>query len=250
MPSSLVVDFYGPIAFRFCKKVAIAYIPPCDYHYCNVLTDSDDVSPDIDKAKTFTISGPTSTSGKTEVGPGRPLISLDWGLCGIPPKPSDCYCIFELPLPDFIHGLRAEYVKIVAKGRPTLEGKYARGVRFYYSDSQKPTVTPAEPTKLGTIDPTNYHPNKSSGLEYRIEIRYHDINPIEPRQHADADLCSASMRKLFPPLDTWTVDFNDPNERKAPVAIEYAGPHGVDCTANGLVFDDGGLSFSEDRREK
>jgi hypothetical protein len=240
MASTLVIDFHGPIAFRFCKNVAWAYVPQCDYHTGNILTDTDDVSPKDNE--TYEVIGPKAAKGKTQSGTGARLISVDWKKVkrGKPPEAKDCYWIFKLSLPDRIFGLNAEYVKITGSGIKLPADKYARGLRFCYDEcDSKPKIRCVSSSKDIEIEPRYFQQSKDP--QYRIEIRYHDINPIEPRPHADADLCSASMRKLFPPLDKWTVDF-DPSGRKARPSIEHVGGgHGVDCGANALVFGDGGI---------
>ena len=249
MASSLVVDFNGPIAFLFSTNQVQAFIPICDAHNCNVLTDSDDVSPD--QNNTFTLTGPTGVV-QTQPGMGAQILTLNSNiLTGPLPKQGDCYCIFQLPLPDNIFGLLAQCVGITTDNGQNLTNNYARGVRFYYSACPNvPTITPANPLELGSLDPTSVQPPSGSGLNYRIEIRYHDTNQQENYPHEDADKCSYNIRKLFPPLDKWKVDFNTPCPSKdsrqlarvLPASATIPGPHGVDCEANGFVFNAGGIA--------
>jgi hypothetical protein len=240
MADALVLDFHGPIAFVFSIDGVSAYLPYCDEHTCNLLTDSDDVSPMENKI--YTLVGPRASTPPVQK-KGANLIVVKWGdTSGNIPKKDDCYCIFKLPLPDFIFGLRPEYVKIVKPDGGGWSGLCARGVRFYYKECK----TPPQIDSL-KFDATSQVPLGSD--KYRIEIRYHDTNNEvdEENPHEDAELCSENMRKLFPPLDKWTVDFDDPNQEKTPRPKIHGiatspGPHGVDCGANGLVFNDGGIA--------
>ena len=248
MPSALVIDFHGPIAFRFSNDDGgwvWAYIPMCDYHTCNVLTDTNDFASEVHR--TFELQGPTGVSKtKTKDAGGKvigaELIQEKWTeVSGPAPGPKDCYCIFKLRLPDYLVGLRQEWVEIKKPGGGGWKDYFARGHRFYYSKcDSEPTITsvePMKPTKLKDLHAACFHPSAGSDAKYRIEVRYHDINPLQPRPHRDADLCSASMRSLFPPFDKWKVKFKDPDEE----VIAAVGPGGSDCGAHGLVLDDGGI---------
>jgi hypothetical protein len=229
--TSLEVNFHGPIAFRFCKDVAWAYLPKCDEHYCNILTDSNDVSPA--RLEVFELKGPKA--GPTKRGQGFKMVELDWNF-GAGPEAKKCYCIFKLPSPSLIFGLRAEYVKIDVPGEQGWEGVYARGLRFWYSECDvAPTINPAADL---------HNPNKFDASSfghsslYQMEIRYRDAKH-EPASahHKDAEHCSLRMRKLFPPCDKWKVSFEPP--KKSGPQPRIGGPHPVDCGANPLVFSDG-----------
>jgi len=249
MASSLILDFNGPAVFYFSADQVQGFIPICDGHTCNVLTDSNDVSPDQDN--TFTLSGPTGAR-QTQPPMGKKILILDPKiLTGPLPGQQKCYCIFQLPLPDNILGLRAQCVGITTDKGQDLTDNYARGVRFYYSACPNvPTITPANPPELSNIDPTSVQPSLGPGPNYKIEIRYHDTNQQEPSPHADAKKCSKNMRDLFPPLDRWTVDFSTPCPQKVsrrlagarPARATLVGPGGVDCLANGFVFNAGGIA--------
>jgi len=250
MASALIVDFHGPIAFRFTNKDGLwawAYVPICDYHTCNVLTNSKDVSPELHRV--FELQGPLPTeTGKTQIPKdgsgqmiGAELIQEDWKVVRrTPPMPTEqeCYCIFKLPLPDYIVGLRKEPVTIEKTPGSPEKRDYARGHRFCYSKCNVPKIVPSKkPSNLEKLDPKDFETVYGSDVKYQIEIRYHDINPLQPRPHRDADLCSASMRNLFPPfINNWKVTFDNPED-----VFDVAGPHGSDCLAHGLVLNDGGI---------
>lgn len=265
MKGSLVVDFHGPIAFRFCKEWVWAYLPPCDDHACNVLTDSNDLSPDEQVA--YALQGPSAGKAQLVSSKSEPIIQMDWGETdGNIPKPSDCYCTFQLPRPDFIFGLRAEWVELTKPdGSVPWSGNYARGVRLCYLQSDIPTFTPLLPDG-GKFDASYINPGD---VQYRIEVRFRDLNKSELFPYEDALMCSWAMRKLFPPLDQWEASFQkmvtykiyptaeavqtkDEPKTKAlaidPFAVaQISGHHPVDCGANAIVFDDGGLSLPKDR---
>lgn len=265
MDTSFVVDFYGPVAFRFSGLCAWAYLPLCCFHACNVLTDHDDKSPD--RHHTYLVRGPKG--GSTQVGKKGPyVVQLDWSkdTCGNEPTDGDCYCVFQLPLPDSIYGLRGEYASIKdLNGQEWGGDNCARGLRFCYGACDTlPTIIPAVPIQpkpdgsndLSNLDATSIGPG--SDVQYHIEIRFHDLNPVfDPDNiHADANMCSATMRQLFPPLDQWAVSFDKPpysGNLLKPLArpsihlippYAYVGTpgHPVDCGANVLVFNDGGLA--------
>lgn len=248
MLSALVVDFHGPIAFRFSDKDggwAWVYIPICDYHTCNVLSDTNDFAAELHR--TFTLTGPTKAS-KTKIPRdadgkliGADLVQDDWAAVNRcqPPSEHECYCIFKFPLPDYIVGLRKEPATIEKiPGHPD-KRDYARGHRFCYLEcNSDPKITSSkQPSKLENLDARCFQPQPNSDVKYRIEIRYHDINPLQPRPYRDADLCSASLRRLFPPFDIWKVIFDDPEE-----IVDVVGPQGSDCGAPGLVLNDGGIA--------
>lgn len=249
METSLVVDFHGPIAYRFGANCVWAYLPLCRSHRLNVLTDTDDIGPD--RHNVFKLTGPKA--GKTQTG-GANLILLDWkkDTEGKEPPVERCYCIFELPLPDFIFGLRAEWVAIKKHTGGGWSDYYARGLRFWYNDCpHKPAIEPHKPDQLAHLNATCAQPDNGSGVRYRMEIRYYDINPVYDPDlpHADALECSQTMCNLLPPLDKWTVDFEHPNKPKPPTSVLELGllqlgtiPP-VDCGANGFVFNDGGLTI-------
>jgi hypothetical protein len=268
MGSSLVVDFHGPIAFRVCKDVAWAYLPRCKDHDCNILTDSNDISPS--EKQTYSINGPSTGSQKTV--DGAPVISWPWDTKWEPSLPGKCYCIFRLPHPDNIFGLNAELVEIT---RPDGGGwhnkKYARGLRFYYGECKHaPQIAPAPSTDR--LDATYFQAN-AKDVQYRIEIRFHDRNKTEYPPYADASMCSATMRGLFPPLNKWIVRFRHTTEitilpeaeteivtgsYSKTVEVKFPGgviehivdKHAVDCGANTLLFDDGGLTVSKESGDK
>lgn len=255
MTSSLVVDLHGPIAFLFSKQWAWAYIPNCNYHRCNVLTDTDDKSPA--RNNTFLLSGPTG-AGTAQLKNPNKVILVPWNVVKIPaPDAKQCYCIFQMPLPDFIYGLRSDYVDLIAPDQEW-KGLYARGLRFYYNACPiQPTIAPTpsvspdptDPNDLTTLDPTCLRPDSNADVAYRIEVRYRSVNPVEDdyNPHADAYMCSASMRVLFCPLDNWKVNFERQSTASTKDPLEYfkagGGPRPVDCGANQLVFSDGGLTF-------
>jgi hypothetical protein len=267
MGSPLTVDFYGPIAFRFCGDSAWAYLPRCKDHKCNVLTDQNDLSPT--ERHTYILHGPKFGITPLDATGGQDIIKMDWkDTNGNIPTDHHCYCIFQLPPPTLIFGLRAEWVEITKPdGSVPWGGKYARGLRFYYSDCEYPTITPPL-SKREKLDASYFN---SSNVQYRIEVRFHDMNKTEFPAYADAGMCSATMRKLFPPLDKWTVRFTKSAEitirAEAEIEVEtVAGPfgkaariegaidnivshHPVDCGANILAFNDGGLKLSDDRRD-
>lgn len=228
---SLEVNFHGPIAFRICKDAVWAYLPKCTDHYCNILTDLNDISPD--RHKIYNVRGPKAADA-TQIKGEQFVPPLPWKWKD-GPLPKKCYCVFNLPLPDIIFGLAPEYVEISGSDI-NVAGAYARGVRFSYAQcGAKPTIVPAdgsEPGDLANLDAKYYN---HSDL-YQIEIRYHDLKHTlaDPHDHhKDARKCSLSMRKLFPPCDKWKVSFDDPNARV------ISGSKPVDCGANPLVFKDG-----------
>jgi hypothetical protein len=233
--TSLEINFHGPIVFRLCKDVAWAYLPKCEDHYCNILTDTNDISPK--RRRIFEVLGPKSAPTKSG-GEGSPMVERKWNW-GEGPRPEKCYCIFKLPSPDRIFGLRGEYVKIDIPGEQGLEGNYARGLRFYYSEcSVAPTIIPQDGAAAGDLHKFCAKYWGHSDL-YQTEIRYHDTKrqPTIDHHHRDAMKCSRSMRKLFPPCDKWKVNFEPP--KKEGLAILIGGKHPVDCGANLLVFSDG-----------
>jgi hypothetical protein len=239
MADALIVDFHGPIAFRFATDWAWAYVPYCDDHTGNLLTDTEDVP--LRTNATYVLAGPTPGQ-KTQIG-GPPAVLVDWKETnGNIPQNKDCYCIFQLPRPDYIYGLRPEWVSITKVNGVVMEGKYARGLRFYYSNSKNPTMTYLA-FHAACLPP-------AADVKYRIEINYRDTNnEVDPEDpYEDAGLCSKSMRKLFPPLDKWTVSFDPPKPAAAKLLrpkvhgiMTTPGPGGSDCGANGFVFNQGGL---------
>jgi len=48
-------------------------------------------------------------------------------------------------------------------------------------------------------------------------IRYHDTRPRRTvdHHHRDAMMCSLAMRRLFPPCDEWTVNYEPPKKPKS-----------------------------------
>jgi hypothetical protein len=264
MTGSLVVDFHGPIAFRFSKDWVWAYLPPCEDHTCNVLTDSNDLSPDDHVP--YALQGPLKGKAQLVSSKVDPVIQMDWRETnGNVPNAHDCYCTFQLPLPDFIFGLRAEWVELSKPdGSVPWSGSYARGLRLYYSQSDIPTFTPLLPDG-GNFDPSYLTPGD---VQYRIEVRFRDMNKAELFPYEDALMCSAAMRSLFPPLDQWEASFqktvkykihprtavvqnqNEPKNQGLtpdPFAISnVVGHRPVDCGANVIVFDDGGLFLAKD----
>ncbi len=229
---ALEVDFHGPIVFRLCKKEAWAYLPVCANHYCNILTDCNDISPKMHKI--FELKGPTAAP--TKHGGELSIVERTW-TWGNGPKLRKCYCIFKLPSPDLIFGLRAEYVKIEIPGETTLKGAYARGLRFRYNECNvTPTIDPPDGAAAGDLHSFKARHFGDDDL-YQLEIRYHDtkFQPRVDHHHRDAMNCSRSMRKLFPPCDKWKVNFEPPKNQ----TDVLGGKHPVDCGANLLVFADG-----------
>lgn len=231
--ASLEVNFHGPIVFRLCKEVAWAYLAKCADHACNILTDANDISPK--RRRIFELVGPTK--GTTKTGGGFPTVQDAWKWGG-GPAPEKCYCIFKLPSPDFIFGLRGEYLKIDIPNKPTMVDNFARGLRFLYNEcNTKPTILPPDGAAAGDLsclDASCYGHNDF----YQLEIRYHDTKhqPTIDHHHRDAMACSRSMRKMFPPCDKWKMDFERP---KGYMNILIGGKHPVDCGANLLVLKDG-----------
>lgn len=260
MGTSLVVDFYGPIAFRFSVDSVLAYFPPWFLHVCNILTDDDDKSPDL--GNIYVLKGPAP--GDTTCGDrGAKIIELVWGedTNGDAPELDQCYCIFQLPPPDKIYGLRGEYASMKdLNGQERGGCNCARGLRFFYSACPvPPQITPTNPVTPNPYGSNNLYDLDATSVSagpghYRYEIRFRDLNAvIEPGNiHADADICSATMRKLFPPLDQWTVSFQDPNEPNCAkplfsrlFSFDPGDGHPVDCGANPLALNDGGLSSAQ-----
>lgn len=253
MPT-LTLDLNGPIAFLFNKGSGNvqAFLPPCLQHTCNILTDNNDISPAL--KTTFTLNGPVGVS-QTQVlknagmvvGANLLIVSSSI-LSAPPPNEQNCYCIFELPIPDSIIGLRTEPANIKLPSGRDLSNNYFRGLRFFYSDcAVGPTITPFNPDGLKDLDARSFEPDGS--FNYRIEIRLHDTNPNDP-DGGDAKMCSETLRGLFPPLDQWTVDFHNNQQPKTLRPFIQAignlrandGPRGVDCGANGVIFDEGTIS--------
>jgi hypothetical protein len=235
MSKSLEVNFYGPIAFRMCKNEAWAFLPKCRDHYCNILTDQNDISPK--RRRIFEVVGPKS--GLTQLGSGALIVQRNWDKKW-GPKPLDCYCIFKLPSPDKVFGLRGEYVKIDIPKETSLEGIYARGIRFWYADCPvAPAIMPADGAAAGDL---HYFDASYCGHDdlYQVEIRYHDARhqPSIDHHHRDAMACSRSMRKLFPPCEKWKVNF-EPPKKSHDMHILIGGKHPIDCGANSIVFNDG-----------
>ena len=225
----LEIDFHGPIAFRFGVDRVWAYVPYCDQHYCNITTDMNDLGIDPAKdPKTYTITGPTPA--KTTLGSGHPVVSLKWAW-GSGPQEKDCFCIFVLPSPNVIFGLQGEYAKIVTDSETMVNDHFARGLRFSYDNCDNLKINDAG------LDATHFG---NAGLG-SVGISYHDTNFAFDKNHPhkDADECSLSMRKLFPPCDQWQVSF-DPPDADSPEYIENIGGRPPrDCGANPLVFLDG-----------
>jgi hypothetical protein len=225
------IDFHGPIAFRLCHQEAWAYLPICADHSCNILTDSDDISPNMHI--NFELLGPTP--GSTKSGDGLQLVKRKWnGEDG--PTIDKCYCIFKLPAPDLVFGLRSEYVKIEIPGEPCLEGNYARGLRFFYAQCKAaPTILPSGGAAAGDLSEMN---SKHFGRNdfYQIEISYQERRrrPTIDDHHRDAMKCSRSMRELFPECANWKVSFE-----QSKLIDNTGGHHPVDCGANIIVFTDG-----------
>lgn len=235
MKMSLEVNFYGPIAFRMCKNEAWAYLPKCRDHNCNILTDKNDISPE--RRKILELVGPTPAS--TQNGGGAPLVRRNWDKKWSP-KPESCYCIFKLPSPDRVFGLRGEYVKIDIPGERSLEDLYARGIRFCYTDCPTgPAITPVDGAAAGDLHLFDAAYCGHDSL-YQVEIRYHDTRhqAAIDHHHSDAMACSRSMRKLFPPCDKWKMNF-EPPKKGGGMHILIGGKHPVDCGANSIVFTDG-----------
>jgi hypothetical protein len=247
---SLEINFHGPIVFRFCKDVAWAYLPICDEHFCNILTDTNDLS--AKRHKIIEIKGPTSAATPPHPVGGAPLVTpLVWNKkWKEEPNPRKCYCTFKLPLPDLIFGLRPEQVKI-SGDEVNVNGEFARGLRFVYNEClAAPTIGPASPSAVvgapsSIFDPACFN----NGNLYQMEIRYHDSrhNRANSRHHhQDAEKCSLAMRKLLPPCDKWKVSFDPPKVSKKlknkikdnPWLLVISGKHPVDCGANPLVFFD------------
>ncbi|HXM10355.1 MAG TPA: hypothetical protein VN946_10440 [Terriglobales bacterium] len=265
MGNPLVVDFHGPIGFRFCTDKVIAYLPHCKGHDCNILTDVRDIG--VHQKKHYVLNGPTSNNPPLQKIEGVNVITAIWGkdTNGKEPHLGRCYCTFELPIPEQIFGLRAESTEITDQGGTVRFpwGNYARGLRFYYSDSDNPTITPP-PSKKEPLEAKYFSPDGST--QYRIEVRLHDLNQGQDYDHADAIMCSRTMRKLFPPLDNWVVNFDKNTQVTIRPAIEYeeemiaiprgtktdtdnpwavasvVEQHAVDCSANPFVLDDGGFA--------
>ncbi len=231
---SLEVNFHGPIAFRLCKKEAWAYLPMCRNHACNILTDCNDISPKMHLV--LDLKGPTAAP--TKIGNGLEMVGLDWQW-GNGPKAKECYCIFKLPSPDLVFGLRAEYVKIdVPGGGKSWPGKpYARGLRFYYDECKvAPKITPLNGAAAGDFRKFDAKYFGHSDL-YQVEIRFHDTKyqPTVDHHHRDAMMCSRKMRELFPPCDKWKVNFEPPKN----LIDRIGGKYPVDCGANAMVLTDG-----------
>jgi hypothetical protein len=269
MGNPLVVDFHGPIGFRFCKDVVLVYLPHCKGHDCNILTDSADIG--VLERKTYELNGPKRSKKLLKKPRGMNVITAIWGkdTNGTAPSLGRCYCIFKLPPPEQIVGLRAESTEIMDQnGKVRFPWKeYARGLRFYYSQSDNPTITPP-PSNRHTLDATYFTPDGNT--QYRIEIRLHDLNQGQDHGHADAIACSKKMRELFPPLNKWVVDFEknthftvrpaDEHEEEmvARSSAKKTEPdyqmrvtsvvdhHAVDCSANPFVFNDGGFASAKE----
>jgi len=78
-------------------------------------------------------------------------VRRDWQW-GHGPNPRKRYSVFKLPAPDVVYGLRAEYVKIEIPNEENLEGRYARGVRFYYRDCKTaPSIAPLDGAVAGDL---------------------------------------------------------------------------------------------------
>jgi hypothetical protein len=243
---TLEVNFHGPIAFRLCKHVAWAYLPLCENHRCNILTDVNDLSPY--KFQVYAIKGPTE--GETQVAKEPAVVKWKWAW-GDGPKPGECYCIFRLPSPDVICGLRAEWAEISTSDGPIFEGaEYARGIRFHYKHCDKEPMISSVGGKSKS-DFTDFTAKYyGHGDNYQVEIRFHDIKyqSTLDHHHRDAMKCSRKMRRLFPPLDKWKVNFEKPKhqpsdphpvDRSGGGTVQHGGPHPVDCGANVIVLTDG-----------
>jgi hypothetical protein len=249
MGSSLVVDFHGPIAFRIGCEFAWVYVPKCDYHTCNILTDTNDDSPD---SATYSVSWPGQwLNGNKTRQPvsGAAVISVPWN-SSWSPQEADCYCIFQFPTPDYLFGLSAEQVKVDSVDGDGYnyheDGAFARGLRFYYEHVGVPRITPEPKIRRPecAFDAT-YFQHDLADPQYRIEIRYYRYKP-EADGENDAESCSQQMRNLFPPLDKWTVSFPDPTRG----LVDSPGPKGVDCGANGMVLSDDKIALEYQQSKK
>src|SRR5258708_4431489 len=185
MATPLEVTFRGPFVFRFGKDGMSAYLAHCEKHYLTVKTDTNDVPP-ADKTDTFSLTGPTPAA-ITRLGQTQPLLIVDWDWesKNWPTSPGKTLWryVFELPAPDIIFGLCAEYADIQGHKAPT-GTRFARGLRLKYGDSKPPDIS-----GLNTqIDARHFDETLSI---YSIEIDYRDYaDPADPNTikdpHADA----------------------------------------------------------------
>jgi hypothetical protein len=231
---SLEVDFHGPFAFHFCQTEVWVFLPMCANHKCNVLTDSNDVSPKMHQV--LSLVGPVAVD--TNPGDGHQFVWRPWEQdWKNGPGKRKCYCIFRLPSPNSVHGLRAEYLKIDIPNETFPDGFYARGLRFCYKQCDpKLKIMPQDGAASGSfvdLDATTCGDKN----RLHIEIRFHDTKYHRKidHHHRDAMSCSKSMRKHFPPCDEWTVKFEP--SRKIRLR-QHGGTHPVDCGANLIAFID------------
>ncbi len=271
----LVLDLVGPFVVHSCLNMVKIHAPQCTAHHANILTDSNDVSllgisPPPSNVNNggfvYTLTGPTA--GQNYLYPDN-LLVVDKPIES--PKGKNCHLILEAPIPEKMVCLVPEQIWIQRNGAghwlhnapqsDIVNGPYARGLRFIYSDCPTPpkitlggtpksfpsgsqSVTALDRCR-GELDCLHFEALGFDPKQYHATLRFADFNTTNDDSHQDAYNCFQSMRALIEDSCTWRVDFddlfNDSNKKSIgkksnPLTLlQHGGAHPVDCAAAILV---------------
>lgn len=273
-PTKLVVDLIGPYAVHFVNGMARVHAPFCQDHHANILTDSNDIA----------LSGLTppqsmvacQSSGfvyrfKDHTGPiGHPGTSATY--CpekllllnkAMDPVESDaCNLTFDLPNPDIIVPLIPEQIFIHRNGAcawfeqqsDIINGPYARGVRFIYSNCPVQPQIELQPQartldagsaklleeSLGDFNPV------ALGFDpplYQFSMRFASNSAAPDDHHEDAYNCFQMIRSIVLDTIVWRADFDDTvtaqginKPRLTFELLNHSGTRPVDCGASVLAI--------------